>query len=141
MDIRIRLSFLVIGLSAAFATIVGAQGPYCKPLDNIGNHILGTLQRQATTPSDSAYRAKIWHIPLLAPSDITFVTDETVCQQAAIAYDREMSPDTSTLTRGVYVVRLRSWYLVVDSQSRAGEWMRGVVLDSTYAKYSGPMGL
>ncbi|SRR6266478_7126083 len=140
MSAGTTISFLVV-LSAFCATIARAQGPYCKPLDAIGNHILGTLQRQATAPEDSAYRANVWQIPLLSSSEVTFVTAESVCEQAARAYDREMSPETSTLTRGVYVVRLRDWYLVVDSESRAGEWMRAVILDSTYAKHSGPMGL
>lgn len=132
---------LRVAAAASATTIARAGGPYCKPLDETGKHILYTLQRQATSPSDLAYRAKIWRIPLLAPSDVVFVTDEPICEQAARAYDREMSPETSTLTRGVYVVRLRSWYLVVDSESMAGEWMRGIVLDSTYARHSGPMGL
>ncbi len=136
-----RFSFLVILATPAGATIARAQGPYCKPLDNTGNHILYTVQPQATSPSDSAYRAKVWHIPLLAPSDVAFVTDENVCQQAATAYDREVSPETSTLTRGVYVIRLGTSYLVVDSEYPAGEWMRGIVLDSSFAKQSGIVGL
>ena len=136
-----RMSLVLLVAAAASATIARAQEPYCRPRDNNGNRILYTIQRQATTPADSAYRSNIWKIPLLAPSDVVFVTDEKICEQAAGAYDREMSPETSTLTRGVYVVRLRSWYLVVDNQSRAGEWMRGIVLDSTYARHSGPMGL
>lgn len=132
---------LVALLAATWTTAARAQGPYCKPLDNIGNHVLYTVQPQATLPSDSAYRAKVWHIPLLAPSDVAFVTDENVCLQAATAYDREVKPETSTLTRGVYVVRLGTSYLVVDTQYPAGEWIRGIVLDSTFAKQSGIIGL
>src|SRR6266851_6780259 len=52
-----RVSFLVALASAACTTIVRAQGPYCKPLDKTGHHILYTVQHEATSPSDSAYRA------------------------------------------------------------------------------------
>ena len=135
------VSLFLLVATAACTTIARAQGPYCKPLDETGKHVLYTLQRQATSPSDSTYRLKIWKIPLLTPSDVIFVTDEKICEQAARGYDLEMNPETATLTRGVYVVRLRSWYLVVDSESMAGEWMRGIVLDSMYRKHSGPMGL
>ncbi len=141
MRTKTSASLLAVLATVASTAIAGVWGPYCKPLDQTGNRILYIAQRQTTSPSDSAYRAKIWHVPLLAANDVALVTDEDVCQQAAVAYDREMAPETSTLTRGVYVVRLGSWYLVVDSESRAGEWMRGIVLDSAYAKHAGPMGL
>ncbi|HXL06285.1 MAG TPA: hypothetical protein VN964_05105 [Gemmatimonadales bacterium] len=141
MLLRTRVSLILLVASAASTTAARAQGLYCKPLDKTGERLLYTAQRQATTPSDSAYRTKIWQIPLLTQSDIALVTDENVCEQAARAYDREMNPQTSTLTRGVYVIRLRVWYLVVDTESRAGEWMRGVVLDSAYAKHSNSIGL
>jgi hypothetical protein len=83
MCIGTRVSLVVVLASTGCAAIALAQGPYCKPLDNTGHHILYTVQRQATSPSDSAYRAKIWQIPLLAQSDVAFVTDENVCRQAA----------------------------------------------------------
>jgi len=134
-------ALVLLAAAAASPAIAGAQGPYCKPFDEIGHHILYTVERAATLPSDSVYRAKIWRIPLLAPSDVVFVTDEKTCERAARAYDREGSPETSTLKRGVYVVRLGTSYLVVDSESRAGEWIRGVVLDSSFAKQSNFIGL
>jgi len=126
---------------AASTTLARGQGPYCKPFDDTGYHILYTVDRAATLPSDSVYRAKIWQIPLLAPSDVVFVTDANICERAARAFDRYGTPETSTLKRGVYVVRLRTSYLVVDSESRAGEWIRGFVVDSSFAKQSEFIGL
>jgi hypothetical protein len=98
--------------------------------------MLATAQYFATQAAESTYRSGSWNVPLVAPSEITYVTDESVCEQAAMAYDRELIPETPSLGRGVYVIRMATWYLVVDSESRAGEWMRGVILDSTYAKHS-----
>ncbi len=136
-----RCVLLFLGAAIGDASTAKEQGPYCKALDQTGNRLLYTAQRQTTTPSDSAERRNVWTVPLLAPSDVAFVTDENVCQQAATAYDREVSPETSTLTRGVYVIRLGTSYLVVDSEYPAGEWMRGIVLDSSFAKQSGIVGL
>src|SRR6266567_1682120 len=73
-----RVSLILLVASAASTTAARAQGLYCKPLDKTGERLLYTAQRQATTPSDSAYRTKIWQIPLLTQSDIALVTDENV---------------------------------------------------------------
>lgn len=113
-----------------------AQTPYCKPLDATGQYLLAKAQRHATEVGDSAYRTRAWRIPLLTPADVAYVTDESVCDSAAHAYDRELTPETPSVNRGVYVIRLGTWYLVVDSASTAGEWMRGIILDNTYARYS-----
>jgi len=113
-----KVSLFLLVATAASTTVARAQGPYCRPFDKTGYHILYTVDRAATMSSDSVYRAKIWRIPLLAPSDVVFVTDETICERAARAFDRYGTPETSTLKRGVYVVRLGTSYLVVDSESR-----------------------
>lgn len=131
----IRVFFLVLGVTVANRTAAG-QGSFCKPLDATGQLLLATAQYFATQPAESTYRSGSWNVPLVTPAEVSYVTDESICEQAATAYDRELIPETPSLGRGVYVIRMAAWYLVVDSASRAGEWLRGVILDSMYAKHS-----
>jgi hypothetical protein len=130
------LALLSLVVATMGAGVAGTQTSYCRPLDGTGQRLLSIAQRHATFAADSAYRSIAWKIPLLTPADVAYVTDETVCEQAALAYDHELSPETPSIGRGVYVIRLGTWYLVVDSESKAGEWMRGVILDATYAKHT-----
>lgn len=134
-----RVFLILLGVSAGNRAAAHGQGAYCKPLDKTGEFVLATAQNFATQAAESTYRTKSWKTPLVGASEVAYVTDESVCEQAARAYDRELTPQTPSVGRGVYVVRIASWYLVVDSESRAGEWMRGVILDSTYAKHSGAL--
>lgn len=104
----------------AQTTCLPASGKSAGLVDYV-NHLL--------TAADSAY------VPLrsrfglsgVTTSQVSLVTDERICSQAASAIDRMAGVRNSG--RRVYVVQAGTRYLVQDPNGKAGEWTSVIVYD------------
>lgn len=115
----------------------------CAGPDEISDGIVKRYVALATSsyPPHVANREALG-IPAAAASQVTLVTDSTLCAHAGAAYaqaerdsaltsGRVAQPGDSALGRVVYVVRVANRYVVADSANVAGEWFIAWVFDST----------
>ena len=122
--------------------IAGAQSPrlYCHSdsTDRTVEYLLRRAKQIGTDPAEvfEQVRDSIWKIKRQSPSDIALVSDETICQRAAMAYDADVPFDGVVRERRVVVIRLGADYLVLDPTQQFGEWYTGIILDTSFARKS-----
>jgi hypothetical protein len=81
-------------------------------------------------------------LPATPASQVTLVTDQSVCRKANTAFANEFSSQGSGLSGRVYVVSVASVYAVVDpvflydSVSRGRLWAFVFIIDSKFKKLS-----
>lgn len=97
-----------------------------------------TLVRNFTyivTGTDSitgAARTK-FNLPQVPANSVIAVSTTSVCQRAALAYGRNLSPADTTTSRLVYVIRIGTTrYVVGDPNVTAGEFMMQMVFDTAF---------
>jgi hypothetical protein len=94
------------------------------------------------TSANNPWR-KLLNLPQMAADSVTAVTDNAICQRAALAYGRNLFPPDTTTTRIVRVIRIgTNRYSVSDAVRTTGYWAVNMVFDSSfktvYARYGHP---
>lgn len=121
------------------ATVSARGQSACRPADSVSTYILRWVTQIATgTDSVYALQRSNMRIPQVPASQITYVTDKTVCNKALSPYNaNSVMQDASTGTTvppsgKVYVVKVGTVYVVHDPAKKAGEFMLFVTLDRQY---------
>lgn len=134
-------AFVFIGLLATTVptptTADSGSQSYCMPRDQRGEILLARASDVVSSvdPTISQNRQNIWAIPPLSSSQVTWISDESLCHQAVLAFNREV-PTGAFREQRVYVIQLGADYLVVHPKERRGEWMAALVFHSAFAKVS-----
>jgi len=87
------------------------------------------------TAVDSIHNATrvAYQLPLLSPSEVSLVTDEAICTQAANAYAQN-ALDTPITPVAVYVIRVGSTrYLVWNPDVKGGHYVAMVIFSDTFS--------
>lgn len=90
-------------------------------------HIVGVMVSQSDTIA--ANERTRFSLPLLAESQVTIVSDTTVCRAASTAYDAKAS--TTPINKPVVVLSLGSQRLVIKDY-RFGEWLLAILFNSNF---------
>ena len=124
-----KASVICAVLAFAVSLSAGAQSSGCD--SDTGSAYVYVRDRYTTVATDSGADGRdLLGIPLLSATEVGYVTDTTVCQQASAAYTA--AEGDGITNRQVYVFRLGSRYLVVDKNIYAGEWLIGWLFESTF---------
>lgn len=87
----------------------------------------------AGTDSISAVSRTTFNLPQVPARSVTAVSTTSVCQRAALAYGRNLSPPDTTTSRQMYVVKIGTTrYVVADPTVKAGEFMIQMVFDTAF---------
>jgi hypothetical protein len=81
-------------------------------------------------------RDSVLNLPVLAGASVTLVTDAPTCTRARREYAKVplIAPES---TFSVVVVRVGTYYLVVDPAQRTGEWASLAVFDKRWKLVAG----
>ena len=117
------LAAVVIALFAYTAPARGQSVGACLPDDAGGAESLAYLKKVVSSMEDE--------LPVLRDSlgiaaypdtSVALVQDQALCQQAVLAFERDVA-DSTQAGRRVYVFRVsNAFYVVEDPEERAGEW-------------------
>lgn len=130
-----------LAVSTVLGRSPGDAAQACLPQDARGTALLESAKSHVTDPSSTSFRAVTMKVPVVTENDVQFVSDESVCMSALQAYAAAVPAGPGTSFSAVYVIRTGTYYVVAEPTQRAGEWMRAIVVDGTYAKKSGIFGL
>jgi hypothetical protein len=139
--------------SLILATLVSAQvlaqrdgggggGPSatCRPVDDNVTYNLAAL-RSLVTSTDSVVVAsrQAKGLPAVAPTQVTYVTDNSVCSKAEKTYTSAITGAAAVPSLQVYVFKVGNAYQVWDPVQRAGEFTIAMTLNNSFtfvAKYT-----
>jgi hypothetical protein len=82
------------------------------------------------TTTKAAADRTFWKIPTVAASDIAFVSDSTICTNAARVHASSVGADTLN-PAPVYVLRVGATRYIVFNFTPVGEWLHYAILDSS----------
>ena len=138
-------SIALLGLMLAALTfhetpLVG-QSSACRPADSVSADMVAEINAIATgTEAIHAQLRQDMQIPRVSASQVTYVTDKTVCNKIRAAYDantREFDAttgaETSSPSGKLYVVKAGSIYVAWDPNKMTGEFRRYITLDKRYS--------
>jgi hypothetical protein len=116
-----------------FVPSIHAQGAgACRALDKGGQANLDWVRATATGSDSTAIRARIaTAIPSASSSQISYVTDAKLCQQAVAAYSS--AAQVTATGRSVYLVKVSSMYVITDPTVKPGEWWLSMTADRKFA--------
>ena len=150
---RLLVSAVVLVIAVACSR-AAAQAPGATsmclgtPVASQFDRDLGTVLRDyvagIVTSADSGNAAKRarYHLTAGRPSEVTLVTDDSICGPAAVAFEKSVVTgaggtfDSSTV-RPVYVVHAVDRYVVFGPHQRAGEFSLSIVFDSAWHRLYG----
>ncbi len=110
------LSALSLSLLCVLSSGLKAQNT-CHAADDKSAHIIGVL-RTIMAPPESAFRAR-FSLPLVAPANITLVSDPAICARAGAAADSMVkvwlpNETVTPVTTPLYVIQVGTSYAVAD---------------------------
>lgn len=112
-----------------------AQGGDCLPDDDVLENLWGYARQLGTdTTTSFADRRLAYDIPLTTLSEVQPVFDSAVCRRAAQAYEQELDLPGQP---SVYVVRIGTRYVVLDPDTKRGEFSVYLVLDMNFDRVAG----
>lgn len=127
----------LVGVLAAAVTapagVINSPIP-CLVTSSAANGYRNFVVRVATAPdSASASTRAAWNIPLVTdPADVAFVSDTTVCTQAANALALA-SGDTIGTPASAHVLRVGATRYIVFNYESVGEFLAYYVFDQNFA--------
>lgn len=156
-----RINTLLFLSTIAIASVTSradAQSKSCRPADFYGPALVAELTKRVTTtdPEEIAARDSFYHIPVVSPTAISLVTNESTCSRAAkalttfensgvvtaVASTGKVSASAARPTRQVIVVKLGTYWAVEDpSAPPIGHFLTVVIFDSKWRQvggYTGP---
>ena len=128
---RSYLLFLFVAVLSVLPRLEAQAGSPCvdpssqRALDL--KHLVGVMVSQSDTVAANE-RAR-FSLPLLAASQVTMVTDTTVCRAASNAYDGVASMEP--VDKPVVVLALGTQRLVIKDY-RFGEWLLAILFNSNF---------
>lgn len=118
--------------------VASAQGTLkCRATNPTSANLIGQLTNWVTTsdPERIAQRDTIYHIPVVPVSQLTLVTDETVCGKIIQAWAALPGGHTAAT---IYVVKMGSKnYAAYAPTDKAGEYSIVLIFDSKYKHVGG----
>lgn len=113
----------------------------CRAADSYSDMLIDALKWYVTTqdPATIAARDNYYHVPVVASSQISLVTDERICAKVVQAY--ASLPHGAYTPSRVYVIKMGSKYTVAsDPDAKAGEFSIVHIFDSKYVAIGGWVG-
>jgi hypothetical protein len=115
------------------------QASACRPADAVSDRIIRWVTHVVTGTDDaSTQQRNQMALPQVSASQISYVTDKTVCSKVLSPYNanstmQEAATGAPVLPSGqVYVVKVGTVYVVNDPVKTAGEFTIYVTLDAKY---------
>ncbi len=139
-----ELSLLAFtALAPGGATIIGSTAapidPVCGPKDDAyAQEFMGYARNVTTKPRNAALRSALG-LPTVDSGELVFVQVDSVCMRAAAAINRDRGSSGKGPQR-VYTLKVGNVYWVEDPTYKAGEYIAGLVVDSTFTKILGRPG-
>ena len=110
----------------------GGGGAVCMPADTVAAWILQGLQRVAAEQSpEAAATRERRKLPLTSASQVTYVTDNTLCASAEQTYTANVT-GSSTPSGSVYLFKIKDVYMVADTGQKAGEYVLTMTLSRQF---------
>jgi hypothetical protein len=118
----------------------GTPSATCRPADDLVVDML-TAVRTMVTSTDSVIMAARQRqgLPAVPTSQVSYVTDNSVCAKAEKTYTSNLTGTTATPSLQVYVIKVGNVYVVWDPVQVAGEFTTAMTVNNSYkfvAKYS-----
>jgi hypothetical protein len=127
--LSLAATMLVLGASLALGPS-GAQAPSCGPADDsFAQGMRAYVLALVTKTQFASIRASLG-VPSVSPSSIVPVQEESLCATAAATMNRDRRPPLE-VARRVYLLKVGSVFWAEDPTRMAGEYISGLVLDST----------
>ena len=141
-----KIASLVLCLVAlstnAAAQRGGGGGPSatCRSANEVVTYTLSALRNLVAATDSAAIKSRqLSGLPAVAPSQVSYVTDNSVCAKAEKAYTSAITTGAATPSLQVYVFKVGNVYQVWDPVQRAGEFTVAMTLNNSYklvAKYT-----
>lgn len=114
-----------------------AQGTECGAANDTSAALIADLKAWMNTenPDRVFLRDRVFHIPVVAASEISIVTDRETCSEIARSYGR--LPEVAYAPSRLYVIRIGTEYAGYDPGRRGGEPMEVHLFDSKYSRIGG----
>jgi hypothetical protein len=136
-----------IGRFSAIVGLVGAISAFgpsghlssattiCMPSDTFAVWMVANFQAVMTSTDTIKTQARVFmQLPVVAASQISYVTNDKTCNSAATAYNAALVGISTIPPSGtVYVWQVRTDYVVMDTVQRVGEWRRAMTLDRHFS--------
>jgi hypothetical protein len=139
---RAKLSFiglLLVGACAVGIRPATAQTYTCQPTNSPSSVALKDYAVRLTGGDPSLEETRQLHqLPTIQASKVTIIKTNSICQQAAQAYNKAVrGASAPPISRSVSVVKIGTTrYLVIDPAERAGEYEITVIFDAAFAPLS-----
>jgi hypothetical protein len=127
--------FIVLGVSAAWSGLVerSERPSVCAADDDYMSGFLPFVRDFVSKPGAEAQESRdSMRVPRLDRESVTVVRTDSLCARAGLLMNRERHLDDST-SHQVYMARIGNRYWAED-KFQAGEWIQGLVLDSTLSR-------
>ena len=114
-----------------------AQSTECGATSDTTAALITDLKAWMNTenPNRVALRDRVFHIPVVAESEISIVTDRRTCSEIAKAYGR--LPELAYTPSRVFVIRIGTEYAGYDPDRKSGEFVEVHLFDSKYSRIGG----
>jgi hypothetical protein len=111
----------------------GGSSATCRPADEFVTYTLSALKNLVTATDSAAIKSRqLRGLPAVAPSQVSYITDNSVCAKAEKAYTSAITPAGATPSLQVYVFRVGNVYQIWDPVQRAGEFTIAMTLNNSY---------
>ena len=131
-----RLSAIVglVGGISAFGPSghVTSATTICMPSDTFAVWMVANFQALMTSTDTMKTQSRVFmQLPVVAASQVSYVTSNKTCNSAATAYNAALvgSPTIAPPSGSVYVWQIGTNYVVQDTAQQVGEWRRTMTLD------------
>ena len=114
-----------------------AQTTECGAANDTSAALIADLKAWMKTenPDRVVLRDRVFHIPVVAESQISVVTDPRTCSEIVKAYSR--LPELAYTPSRVYVIRIGTEYAGYDPDRKGGEFVAVHLFDSKYSHIGG----
>ena len=136
-----RATSIAVVATVTLSTASAQTVPKCRPADGQSAALIYELKRYVTSQDPKVINARdnYYHIPVVATSQISLVTDERLCQKAIQAY-ASFASGAYTPTQ-VYLIKLGTKnYVAHDPSVKAGEFSIVHVFDAKFILIGGWVG-
>jgi hypothetical protein len=118
----------------------GGASATCRPADELVTYTLSGLRNLVAATDSAAIKSRqLTGLPAVAPSQVSYVIDNSVCSKAEKAYTSAITSAGATPSLQVYVFKVGNVYQIWDPVQRAGEFTIAMTLNNSYklvAKYT-----